>query len=61
MGYEKIYDGILKCDRNIRYEVYDFGEAYEKMRLVLKNYLSREETDVFITCSLHEWSSCKKL
>jgi hypothetical protein len=31
MGYEKNYDGILKCDKNICYvEVYDFIELYKK-------------------------------
>ena len=61
MEYEKISDAILGCDDKIRYVgIYDFGELYEKMRPGLKNYLSREETEMSLSQAVYRWSSRKK-
>lgn len=61
LEYEKISDAILGCDDKIRYVgIYDFGELYEKMRPGLKNYLSREETEMSLSQAVYRWSSRKK-
>ena len=54
MEYEKMCDEILDCDKKIRYVgVYDYGELYDKMRSGLKNYLSREETEVSLSQAVY--------
>jgi len=54
-------DEILDCDKKIRYVgVYDYGELYDKMRSGLKNYLSREETEMSLSQAVYRWSSRKK-
>ena len=61
LEYEKICDEILECDKNIRYVgVYDFGELYGKMRHGLKNYLSKEETELSLSQAVYRWSTRKK-
>ncbi|MDH3834149.1 MAG: hypothetical protein OES34_08325 [Nitrosopumilus sp.] len=61
MEYEKMCDEILDCDKKIRYVgVYDYGELYDKMRSGLKNYLSREETEMSLSQAVYRWSSRKK-
>ena len=61
MDYEKICDEILDCDKKIRYVgVYDYGELYDKMRSGLRNYLSREETEMSLSQAVYRWSSRKK-
>lgn len=61
LEYEKISNAILGCDDKIRYVgIYDFGELYEKMRPGLKNYLSREETEMSLSQAVYRWSSRKK-
>ena len=61
MEYEKICDEILECDKKIRYVcVYDYGELYDKIRSGLKNYLSREETELSLSQAIYRWSTRKK-
>ena len=61
MEYEKICDEILECDKKIRYVgVYDYGELYDKIRSGLKNYLSREETELSLSQTIYRWSTRKK-
>jgi len=61
LEYEKICDEILECDKKIRYVgVYDYGELYDKMRSGLKNYLSREETELSLSHAVYRWSTRKK-
>ncbi len=61
LEYEKICDEILECDKNIRYVgVYDFGELYDKMRHGLKNYLTKEETELSLSQAVYRWSTRKK-
>jgi hypothetical protein len=61
MEYEKICDEILDCDKKIRYVgVYDYGKLYDKMRSGLRNYLSREETEMSLSQAVYRWSSRKK-
>ena len=61
LEYEKICDKILECDKNIRYVgVYDYGELYDKMRTGIKNYLSREETELSLSQAVYRWSTRKK-
>ncbi len=61
LEYEKICDEILECDKKIRYVgVYDFGELYDKIRSGLKNYLSREETELSLSQAIYRWSTRKK-
>lgn len=61
MEYKKICDEILECDKKIRYVgVYDYGELYDKMKPGLKNYLSREETEISLSHAVYRWSTRKK-
>jgi len=61
MEYEKICDEILGCDEKIRYAgVYDYGELYDKMRVGVKNHLSREETELSLSQAVYRWSTRKK-
>ena len=61
MEYEKIRDGILECDKDIRYVgVYDYGELYDKMKPGLKSHLSREETEMSLSQAVYRWSTRKK-
>ena len=62
MDYEKICDNILDCEEKIRYVgIYDYGELYDKMRPGMKNYLSREETEVSLSHAVYRWSTRKKV
>ncbi|MGH1521537.1 MAG: hypothetical protein ACRBB2_04090 [Nitrosopumilus sp.] len=62
MDYEKICDDILDCEEKIRYVgIYDYGELYDKMRPGMKNYLSREETEVSLSHAVYRWSTRKKV
>lgn len=62
MDYEKICDDILDCEEKIRYVgIYDYGELYDKMRPGMKNYLSREETEVSLSHAVYRWSTRKKI
>ena len=61
LEYEKICNEILECDKKIRYvAVYDFGELYEKTKPGLKNYLSKEETEISLSQAVYRWSTRKK-
>ena len=61
MEYEKICDEILGCDEKIRYAgIYDYGELYDKMRIGVKNHLSREETELSLSQAVYRWSTRKK-
>ena len=62
MDYEKICDDILDCEGEIRYVgIYDYGELYDKMRPGMKNYLSREETEISLSHAVYRWSTRKKV
>ena len=61
MDYEKICDEILDADKTIRYVgVYDYGELHDKTRKGLKNYLTREETEMALSQAVYRWSTRKK-
>jgi len=61
MNYEKICDEILNCDDQIRYVgIYDYGELYDKMRLGVSNYLTREETELSLSQAIYRWATRKK-
>ncbi len=40
--------------------IYDFGELHDKMRLGLKNHLSRKETEMSLSQAVYRWSTRKK-
>lgn len=62
LEYEKICDEILECDKKIRYVgVYDYGELHDKIQPGVKNYLSREETEMSLSHAVYRWSTRKKV
>ena len=51
----------MSIDKKIRYVgVYDYGELYDKKRKRLKNYLTKEETEISLSQAVYRWSTRKK-
>ena len=61
MNYEKICEEVLNCDDQIRYVgIYDYGELYDKMKPGIKNYLTKEETELSLSQAIYRWATRKK-
>lgn len=61
LDYQKICDEIIGLDKKIRYVgIYDYGELYEKTRLNLESFLTKEETETSLSQAVYRWSTRKK-